>query len=161
MDRKDAKFDRWVETSDGRLIGYVCIDGFRFDSKVKITESSIEIVNPDDANYKLCNFPDINNLVENNLAVEKFAFDRFEVCLGHIRTFNEKRISSIIRKFKRNGFNVTRDAIVFCYVKWKMGYKSGYRDEENGCHLSAPCGDSPLNFMASTLCELSNWQKTH
>ena len=63
--------------------------------------------------------------------------------------------------FAEHGYNVTKEAIMFCYNAWSLGGKSGYRDDANGYHLFTPCGANPLCFRLSTLDKRSDWQTTY
>ena len=71
-------------------------------------------------------------------------------------------INTMIKEFKDNGLNVTKEAIMHNYQAWRFDQKSGYRDEDNGYHLFTPCGCNPMSFRASSLhtkCE--DWQQTY
>lgn len=72
-----------------------------------------------------------------------------------------ERIRAIIDEFRKNGFNVTREAIIHNYSAWCDDLKSGFRDEKNGYHLFSPCGCNSLNFSATSLCEVLSWQETY
>lgn len=62
--------------------------------------------------------------------------------------------------FKRNGFNVTEEAICHNFRAWEADLKSGYLDKENGYFLWTPCGCNPLSFYAEKL-NNKEYQKTY
>ena len=77
-------------------------------------------------------------------------------------TLSERDIDDILREFKENGFNITKEAILHNYDAWLCDEKSGYRDEVNNYHLFGPCGCNPLYFRATTLHEkCADWQHTY
>jgi hypothetical protein len=64
--------------------------------------------------------------------------------------------------FKKHGYDVSLYAINHQIENWMHGFKSGYRDEEKGCHLFTPCGCNPFSIRCSTLNDLaSDWQITY
>ena len=112
--------------------------------------------------YKLP-FPDLNDMHVAGEVVTEHPYKEAVVDCGFIKSLSETRINTIIKKFKKKGFNVTKDAIVHAYVAW-LGYmKSGYRDEKNGYHLFVPCGGwNPFQMSATTLHKSCNdWQTTY
>ena len=70
-------------------------------------------------------------------------------------------VETIQSFFAEHGYNVTKEAIMFCYNAWSLGGKSGYRDDANGYHLFTPCGANPLCFRLSTLDKRLDWQTTY
>lgn len=71
-------------------------------------------------------------------------------------------IEAIQSFFTEHGFNVTEEAIMFCFESWQYDYKSGFRDEENGYHLFCPCGCNDFSLSASKLTpECEGWQQTY
>lgn len=76
----------------------------------------------------------------------------------------DKKVNAkkIMQFFRDNGFNVTSEAVKWCFENWKSGFKSGYRDEKNGYHLFNPCGGNPLSIRLTTLNPLcEDWQTTY
>lgn len=104
----------------------------------------------------------LNSLRRDKQGDTVFCYDKHEISLGFIKGLTEKRIGEVMRKFKRAGFNVTKEAILHNYDAWCWGMKSGYRDEENGYHLFSPCGCNPFDLRVSTLEECcADWQTTY
>jgi len=104
----------------------------------------------------------LNSLRHDKQGDTIFCYDEHKIRLGFIRSLTEKRIGEIMRKFKKAGFNVTKEAILHNYDAWCLDMKSGYRDEENGYHLFSPCGCNPFDLRASTLEECcADWQTTY
>ena len=76
----------------------------------------------------------------------------------------DKKVTAemIIKFFRDNGYNVTSEAVNWCFENWKSGFKSGYRDQENGYHLFNPCGGNALSIRLTTLNPLcEDWQTTY
>lgn len=69
-------------------------------------------------------------------------------------------VTQIIREFAKNGFQVTREAVLHNYDAWLYDFKSGYLDEENGYFLFTPCKCNPLSFRVETL-NGESYQKTY
>ena len=102
-------------------------------------------------------------VVHTRQAVEVHCYKKFDVDFpNRFKPLNEKQMDSVLEKFHKNGFNVTREALYHNMNAWVCGYKSGYRDNANGYHLFTPCGGNPLSFRASSLHEsCDDWQKTY
>lgn len=141
---------------------YTC----KYNCKVDLENESFILSSDED--YEYSNLPIMEDLVEQGIVkvvscIER-SFDIDDVYQNRFRVKNlsEKKIQSIINKFKENGFNVTKEAILHNFSCWMDDLKSGYRDEKNNYHLFSPCGCNPLSFRATTLhpkCE--DWQKTY
>ena len=129
-----------------------------WESPIEIKDDCVII--HDAPNEKTTN---LNKLKQEGKVIEETrCYDEAEVYVGWIRKpLSEKRIASIINKFKKQGFNVTKKAIIHNYNSWLIDMKSGYRDEENGYYLFSPCGCNPLQFRASTLDKRCDWQETY
>ena len=103
-----------------------------------------------------------NYLIENKQAVEVFPYEEYNIRLNRIINLSEKKINKILDEFKKNNFNVTREAIEHNYEAWLNDRTSGYRDEKNGYFLFSPCCCNPLEFSATTLVDFcSGWQETY
>ena len=161
MEKKDAKYDIWFETKDGCLVGYL-FHGLRYDSKVEITNDVINIINEDDKGFQESKLPDLAELVREGEIMAKYTYNEFTIKYKRGTYLYDKQIARIIKKFKKNGFNVTAEAIKHNYEAYRIDHKSGYRDEVNGYHLFSPCGCNDLSFCATDLCEQSDdWQVTY
>lgn len=129
--------------------------GHRLDlDKMIITESREEI-------EKRTDLPDLNELVKKGYVLEATIFREHEVFCGFVRSFGPKRIAKVLAEFREHGFDVTEEALLYCYEAWKHDFKSGFRDEAHGYHLFTPCGCNPLTFRASSLEKGLDWQKTY
>ena len=152
------------ELPNGKMVNvYAC----RYDCKVDLENESF-ILSSDKEEYESSNLPKMEELVNQGIVkvvscIER-KYDMNNIYQDRYRVSNlsEKKIQSIINKFKKNGFNVTREAIIHNFSCWLGDMKSGYRDEENGYHLFSPCGCNPLSFRASTLHpKCADWQTTY
>ena len=75
---------------------------------------------------------------------------------------NKTKLERIKKYFAKKGFHVTEEAVIHQYNNWCHGFKSGYRDEENGYHLFTPCGGNPFALRLTTLHEkCADWQITY
>ena len=107
----------------------------------------------------------------NNFIVRKSKVDKFieSYCADNGITLLidpklDKKVNTkkIIKFFRDNGYNVTSEAVNWCFENWKSGFKSGYRDQENGYHLFNPCGGNALSIRLTTLNPLcEDWQVTY
>lgn len=154
---------RVFELPNGKWVDvYAC----KYNCKVDLENESFILSSDED--YEDSNLPIMEDLVEQGIVkvvscIER-TFDIDDVYQNRFRVKNlsEKKIQSIINKFKKNGFNVTKEAIMHNFSCWMGDLKSGYRDEKNNYHLFSPCGCNPLSFRATTLhpkCE--DWQTTY
>lgn len=87
-----------------------------------------------------------------------------EVDLNYSAKFklNEKILQRIREFFAKHGYNVTTEAISHQYECWRVGLKSGWRDEKNGYHLFTPCGGNPFSLRLTNLHEkCADWQITY
>ena len=149
---------RFHQLPDGSMVDVYAVT---YDCKVDIVNK--KYVRRYDEGYKDCELPTFNDLYANGTLTKEGTCIEREYAI-QIRKYNltDKDIDKIIKEFKENGFNVTREAINHNYDAWCIDYKSGYRDEENNYHLFSPCGCNPLSFRATTLHEkCSDWQHTY
>ena len=70
-------------------------------------------------------------------------------------------MGDILRIMESHGYHVTREVVIHNYCAWKCGFKSGYRDEENGYFLFTPCGGNDLSFKAFQLAPDRDCYKTY
>lgn len=104
-------------------------------------------------------YPTLEELTNNGTLTYKTAYNEAEVyykCSPYRISVKE-----VIKKFKKQGYNVTREAIEHNFNAYLMDMKSGYRDEENGYHLFTPCRHNNLSFRLSTLNKNCDWQTTY
>lgn len=144
---------------DGSMVDVYAV---KYDSKVDIVNKKYIYISDD--GYDECDLPTFNDLYQNGTmpkegsCIEK----QFSISFKRKYKLTEKDIDNIIKKFKKNGFNITKDAIMHNYDAWCYDMKSGYRDEVNNYHLFSPCGCNPLSFRATTLHEkCKDWQTTY
>lgn len=152
---------RCFQLPNGKLVDvYSC----RYDCKVDLFNETF-IPFSDVYEYEMSNLPTFNDLVKEGVVKEVSCLERdYTIYLPNcFDNFNINDVcDSVIKKFKENGFNVTKEAIIHNYSAWICDKKSGYRDEENGYHLFSPCGCNPLSFSATSLHEKCNyWQETY
>ena len=104
----------------------------------------------------------LNDLLREGKGKEVFPYEEYDINVKGARNLTDKDLIRIQKRFKKNGFNVSFEALFHNYHAWFMDMKSGYRDEENGYHLFSPCGCNPLSFRATTLCDnCKDWQITY
>ena len=158
MNKQDAKYDRWIETRDGRLVGYI-LHGLTFRSKVEIGKE-IRIINPNDTLfYKDSNLPTVDELVECGVLLKKTTYEEYTVNCGKSPILD--KIDSICDDFKKHGLDITPEHIWLCYRQYIKGNSGGFRDEIKGYHLFMP-HDENLIIMATTLSpQSSDWQATY
>ena len=107
-------------------------------------------------------FTTLNNLKAQKNGHEVHCYDEYNIDCGYKPNFGEIVAKYVAYHFKKQGFNVTVEALMHNYHAWLNDMKSGYRDEKNGYHLFSPCGHNSLSFSATTLHELcKNWQTTY
>lgn len=152
------------ELPNGKLVN---LFPHKYSAKVDLT-NEMYILESDEEEYESSTLPTFNDLVSEGIVkvvscIER-KFDMNNIYQDRYRVSNlsEKKLKSIINKFKKNGFNVTREAILHNFSCWLGDLKSGYRDEENGYFLFSPCGCNPLSFRATTLHpKCADWQTTY
>lgn len=166
---------RGFQLNDGRIIAINKVEtgnttiALRFDTPFNLETGEIYTGNnlqrsgknglPDDAPD---GFTTLNNLKAQKLGHEVLCYDECYINLGENPNFGENVAKSVANRFKKQGFNVTVEALMHNYHAWLDDMKSGYRDEENGYHLFTPCGCNPLSFSATTLHDLcKDWQTTY
>jgi hypothetical protein len=155
--------ERGVLLDDGRIIPIIK------NRKIVVTwetpinlETGMMIPYVSQCDAQIKGYTCLNELKENGkIKRETCAYKEYEIRMGYIRSMSDKRIEAIIKEFKREGFNVTRQAILYCYVAYRSGFKSGYRDEENGYHLFCPNRLNPFRLSATSLLKDTDWQTTY
>lgn len=159
MNKQDAKYDRWVETKDGRMIGYI-LHGLDYRDKVEITDNEIYVINQYESEYKTSGLPTLMELKKRGEVVEKLSYKEHTVKMVVSDKLSDTTIRAIISAFKLHGFNVTKEAILNNFEAYKCGLGCGYRDDTNGYHLFTP-HDKEFYLCATTLNKLSSdWQTT-
>ena len=160
MNNQEAKYDRWCETTDGRMIGYI-LHGLDYRDKVEITKDEIYIISQYESEYKTSNLPTLMELKQRGEVVEKLSYNEHTVNMIGTDKLSDTTIQAIISSFKLHGFSVTKESILNNFDAYKHGKCCGYRDEINGYHLFTPhCKEFYL--CATTLNELSrDWQFTY
>lgn len=152
------------ELPNGKMVNvYAC----KYNCKVDLKNESF-ILSSDEEEYELSNLPKMEELVKQGIVKvvscieRKYDMNNIYEDRYRVSNLSEKKLQSIINKFKKNGFNVTREAILHNFSCWLADMKSGYRDEENGYHLFSPCGCNPLSLRATTLHpKCVDWQTTY
>lgn len=104
-------------------------------------------------------FPTLEELVKNGTLTYKTAYK--EAAVNYKCYPSKISVKEVIRKFKKLGYNVTKEAIEHNFRAYLADAKSGYRDEVNGYHLFTPCRHNRLSFRLSTLNKNCDWQKTY
>ena len=144
---------------DGSMVDVYAV---RYDCKVDLVNKTY--LESYDEGYAESTLPTFNDLYANGTMGKEGSCieNEYRVDLGYKRSLTESNIKKIIAEFKKNGFNITKEAILHNYDAWRYDMKSGYRDNENNYHLFSPCGCNPLSFRATTLHEkCSDWQNTY
>ena len=144
---------------DGSMVDVYAVN---YGCKVDI-ENKLYLTEYDEG-YADSTLPTFNDLYANGTMDKEGSCieNEYRVDLGYKRSLTESKIKKIIAEFKKNGFNITKEAILHNYDAWRYDMKSGYRDEVNNYHLFSPCGCNPLSFRATTLHEkCSDWQHTY
>lgn len=108
----------------------------------------------------------LNELILNKKAKDVTCYDclDFDMDVYSCDPKLDKKVTTkdIVKFFHDNGYNVTSEAVFWCFEAWKSGFKSGYRDQENGYHLFSPCGANALSIRLTTLNPLcEDWQTTY
>ena len=156
--RKEAQWS--FQLTDGRLIEILSKEGkmvINYGTRFNLETGEI---------YDEKNAPEgdvsLNDLKTAKMGTTVYCYDEGEVNFGFIRSMSAQRVASIVNKFKKQGFNVTPQAILHNWDAWLRDMKSGYRDEQNGYHLFSPCGCNPFSLRASSLEDCcKDWQTTY
>lgn len=148
-----------IENSDNYEVWFETIDGTKLDIPYyflnRIDLENLVLYKNDETDK----FPTLNELVADNKLFCKHCYVEVDLSYKTFRfTISVKRIQKF---FKRNGFNVTEEAIMHNFHAYLLDMKSGYRDEENGYHLFTPCCHNPLSFRLTSLNKNCNWQTTY
>lgn len=142
-------FSFWLETSDGRKLNVP----YKYDNRIDLENLVLY-------GYKETDFyPEINELVAKGIV--KFAYPYKQVNYNFKTHRNKINVETIIKFFKKNGFNVTKEAILHNFNAYLCDMKSGYRDDVNDYHLFTPCGCNPLSFRLTSLNKNCDWQETY
>lgn len=148
-----------IQNSDNHEVWFETVDGTKLDIPYyflnRIDLENLILYK----NEETDKFPTLNELVADNKLFCKHCY--VEVDLSY-KTFRFKiSVKRIQKFFKRNGFNVTEEAIMHNFNAYLNDAKSGYRDEENGYHLFTPCCHNPLSFRLTSLNKNCDWQTTY
>ena len=139
------------------------VDVYAVNYGCKVDIENKRYIRSYDEGYDDCDLPTFNDLYANGTMGKEGTCIENQYDYSTDKHFlSAKDIDDILREFKENGFNITKDAIKHNYRAWLCDEKSGYRDEANGYHLFSPCCCNPLSFRATTLhkqCE--DWQHTY
>ena len=158
--RKDAQWS--YQLNDGRIIEILSKEGkflIDFGTRFNLETGEIYAYNAKDVPEGAVS---LNDLVSAKAGRRLYCYDEGEVNLGRPRSMSAMRVASIVNKFKKQGFNVTPQAILHNWDAWLGDRKSGYRDEQNGYHLFSPCGCNPFSLRASSLEDCcKEWQTTY
>lgn len=142
-------FEVWFETIDGIKLDIPYYFLNRIDLKNLILYENEET---DD-------YPTLTELVLEKKIICKKCYA--EVALTYKTFPNKISIKRIKAFFKKQGYNVTEEAIMHNFNAYIRDRKSGYRDEKNGYHLFTPCCHNPLSFRLTTLNKNCDWQTTY
>ena len=125
---------------------------------VKVDLKNMEYIGTHDDGYEESTLPTLCDLHDD---VEMgFPYKEFDVIVkdNYNHNLSDKGIDKVVKQFKENGWNVTREAVEHQLGGWKCGY----RDEANGYHLFTPCAGNELSFRATTLHDAcKDWQTTY
>jgi hypothetical protein len=139
------------------------VDVYEVKYNCKVDLENKKYIESYDEGYAESTLPTFNVLYANGtMGKEGTCIEKEYDYFTNKETLSEQDIDDILREFKENGFNITKEAILHNYDAWLCDEKSGYRDEENNYHLFSPCGCNPLSFRARSLhkqCE--DWQETY
>ena len=105
-------------------------------------------------------YPTLEDLVNSGKLIEKNYVETAELWTN---SYSKKpHYRKWLNFFKEKGFNVTRKALEHNFELWKIGFKCGFRDDENNYFIFTPSGINPLSFRATRLDEhFEDWQKTY
>lgn len=155
---------RGVQLLNGRVATVVPLDGgwlFRFDVPFDIHTGEVcDTENPEKDVLSL------NTIIKMGLGKEVSCYDEYDINFRNYKMPKDINglVEKVILRFRKKGFNVSKEAILHNLSAWGCCCKSGYRDEDNGYHLFTPCGGglNPLSFRLSTLNEsCKDWQITY
>lgn len=155
----------WFELTDGTQL-YLPRE---YDTRIDLENNRyISRDNQEGLSEEFLNqYPTLQDLVAQGKGDFKFPFKsvdyfRRDISSRDAEGAQDVNLEEIQKYFKDKGYNVSLDAIRYCYECWLSDFKSGYRDEENGVHLFSPCGCNPLHFSLTTLHHTASyWQKTY
>lgn len=157
---------RGIQLNDGRILSLFDENNefyLPFDKEINLDDGTFEdetCVSIGDRNTTC-----LNNILHNGQGIEVTCTDGdtyFENKYPCNFSITQNKVSRIQKYFERRGFMVTQEAIMHQLCAWMQGYKSGYRDNDNGYFLFTPCGLNPLSIRLTTLHPLcKGWQKTY
>ena len=167
-DRSETQ--RGVQLNDGRIISLYDKNNkfyMNYDCVLDLAKGVIIRKCGELTLYDKCNgLTTLNELILNRKAKEVTCYDclDFDMDVYACDPKLDKKVTTkdIVKFFHDNGYNVTSEAVCWCFDSWKSGFKSGYRDQENGYHLFSPCGANALSIRLTTLNPLcEDWQTTY
>ncbi len=152
VDRDHSGMQRWLEDIGGN-VWHIPFET-AYDLRVDLAQRIYLSVGGED-------LPTVQELLEEGSFTEMFCYD--EVSMTYNFDGDEGiRLGTVQDFFRQHGYNVSIDAIFWCYRAWSMDCESGYRDEKNGYHLFTPCGHNRLRFTLTSLHPLcEEWQTTY
>ena len=167
-DRSETQ--RGVQLNDGRIISLYDKNNkfyMNYDFVLDLDKGVIIRKGGELTLYDKCNgLTTLNELILSKKAKDVTCYDclDFDMDVYACDPKLDKKVTTkdIIKFFHDNGYNVTSEAVFWCFESWKSGFKSGYRDQENGYHLFSPCGANALSIRLTTLNPLcEDWQTTY
>ena len=160
-----AQATHWFETIQGTKL----FIPYHWLTKVNLAEMTY--VSYQDEDYTDCTFPTVEELIGRGEIKKNVVlpYKQFDINFKSFRSAFQRSVVDrkcdvkvICKKFRKQGFAVTEEAVRHNFWAWMSGAKSGFRDEANGYHLFTPCGLNPLSFRVTGLhpaCE--DWQTTY
>ncbi|MGN1217205.1 MAG: hypothetical protein ACI4TD_04430 [Phocaeicola sp.] len=152
------KITNWFETKKGVRL-YL---PYHYQTKVDLDR--MEYVDRYSEEWSDYNHPTVETLIRmKRISDVKWPYkcvDKNYKTYAH--TMDERKVNGVLDFFKKQGYNVTREAVEHNFRAYLSDMKSGYRDDKNGYHLFTPCGCNPLSFRLTTLYpSCTDWQKTY
>lgn len=167
-DRSETQ--RGLQLNDGRIISLYNKDNKFYLSYDSVLDLDKGVIIRKGGGLTLADknngYTTLNDLIRNKQAQEVNCYDcldfDMDVYMDDPKLDKKVNTKKIIKFFRDNGYNVTSEAVNWCFENWKSGFKSGYRDQENGYHLFNPCGGNALSIRLTTLNPLcEDWQVTY
>jgi hypothetical protein len=143
---------------DGRLIDLSKLN-WGYDVMFDINTGEI------DADSK--NLVNLNMLKKAGRLTEVHCYQEEHCYIGEVHQgLNEEEYAELVERiqmdFRSKGYKVSTRALDYVLHGYMSGFKSAYRDEENGVHLFVTCWENPLNVVLTTLHEkCKDWQTTY
>lgn len=167
-DRSETQ--RGLQLNDGRIISLYNKDNKFYLSYDSVLDLDKGVIIRKGGGLTLADknngYTTLNDIIRNKQAKEVNCYDcldfNMDVYMDDPELDKKVTAKKIIKFFRDNGYNVTSEAVNWCFENWKSGFKSGYRDQENGYHLFNPCGGNALSIRLTTLNPLcEDWQVTY